>query len=120
MSSSRRRPHGPATARFHQLVIDQELTHDGGSPLARHVADAILREDSRGAWLSTERKDSLRRIDGAVAPLWRCIGPPSWLVLRTRHLQLIHRLAIQRYSRPRSPIEYREPQDTNQVPQGAF
>jgi phage terminase large subunit-like protein len=58
---------GPATARFYQLVVDGELTHDGGSPLARHVANAILREDSRGARLSKETKDSPRRIDGCVA-----------------------------------------------------
>jgi phage terminase large subunit-like protein len=58
---------GPATARFYQLVVDQELTHDGGSPLARHVANAILREDSRGARLAKEHKDSKRRIDAAVA-----------------------------------------------------
>ena len=58
---------GPATARFYQLVVDQELTHDGGTALARHVADAILREDSRGARLSKETKDSPPRIDGAVA-----------------------------------------------------
>ena len=43
------------------------LTHDGDSRLARHVANAILREDSRGARLSKETKDSPRRIDAAVA-----------------------------------------------------
>jgi phage terminase large subunit-like protein len=58
---------GPATARFYQLVVDQELTHDGGTALARHVANAILREDSRGARLAKETKDSPRRIDAAVA-----------------------------------------------------
>ena len=58
---------GPATARFYQLVVDGELTHDGSSALARHVANAILREDSRGARLSKEHKDSPRRIDAAVA-----------------------------------------------------
>jgi phage terminase large subunit-like protein len=58
---------GPATARFYQLVVDQELTHDGDSRLARHVGNAILREDSRGARLSKETKDSPRRIDAAVA-----------------------------------------------------
>jgi hypothetical protein len=35
--------------------------------LARHVANAILREDSRGARLSKETKDSPRRIDAALA-----------------------------------------------------
>ena len=49
--------------RWQQLVVDGELTHDGGTPLARHVANAILREDSRGARLSKETKDSPRRID---------------------------------------------------------
>jgi phage terminase large subunit-like protein len=58
---------GPATARFYSLVVDQELTHDGSSALARHIANAILREDSRGARLAKEHKDSPRRIDAAVA-----------------------------------------------------
>jgi phage terminase large subunit-like protein len=58
---------GPATARFYQLVVDQELTHDGSSALARHVANAILKADSRGARLAKEHKDSPRRIDAAVA-----------------------------------------------------
>jgi phage terminase large subunit-like protein len=58
---------GPATARFYSLVVDGELSHDGSSALARHVANAILREDSRGARLAKEHKDSHRRIDAAVA-----------------------------------------------------
>jgi phage terminase large subunit-like protein len=58
---------GPATARFYSLVVDQELTHDGSSALARHVANAILKEDSSGARLAKEHKDSPRRIDAAVA-----------------------------------------------------
>jgi phage terminase large subunit-like protein len=56
----------PATARFCEPVNGQ-LTHSGDSRLARHVANAILREDSRGARLAKEHKDSPRRIDGAVA-----------------------------------------------------
>ena len=68
MSSSRTPPAwAPATARFYALVVDGELTHDGSSGLARHVANAILREDSRGARLAKEHKDSPRRIDAAVA-----------------------------------------------------
>lgn len=62
---------GPATARFYQLVVDGELAHDGGTPLARHVANAILREHSRGARLSKEAKDSPRRIDAAVMAVHR-------------------------------------------------
>ena len=58
---------GPATARLYQLVVDGELTHDGDPALARHMANAILKQDSRGARLAKERKDSRRRIDAAVA-----------------------------------------------------
>jgi phage terminase large subunit-like protein len=58
---------GPATARLYQLVVDGMLSHDGTPALARHMANAILRQDSRGARLAKERKDSRRRIDAAVA-----------------------------------------------------
>jgi phage terminase large subunit-like protein len=57
---------GPATARAYQLIVDGELTHDGDPRLARHVANAILKADSRGARLAKEHKDSTRRIDAAV------------------------------------------------------
>jgi phage terminase large subunit-like protein len=48
-------------------VVDRLLSHDGSGALARHVANAILKEDSRGARLAKEHKDSKRRIDAAVA-----------------------------------------------------
>jgi phage terminase large subunit-like protein len=57
----------PATARFYEAVVNGELTHSGDSRLARHVANAVLREDARGARLAKEHKDSRRRIDAAVA-----------------------------------------------------
>jgi phage terminase large subunit-like protein len=57
----------PATARFYEAVVNQQLTHSGDSRLARHIGNAVLREDARGARLSKERKDSPRRIDAAVA-----------------------------------------------------
>jgi phage terminase large subunit-like protein len=58
---------GPATARMYQLVVDGELSHDGDPALGRHVANAILKADSRGARVAKEHKDSKRRIDTAVA-----------------------------------------------------
>jgi phage terminase large subunit-like protein len=58
---------GPATSRFYAAVVDRLLSHDGSSALARHVANAVLKEDSRGARLAKEHKDSNRRIDAAVA-----------------------------------------------------
>jgi phage terminase large subunit-like protein len=57
----------PATGRFYEAVVNQQMTHSGDSRLARHVGNAILREDARGARLAKERKDSPRRIDAAVA-----------------------------------------------------
>jgi phage terminase large subunit-like protein len=52
---------------MYQLIVDGELTHDGDPTLAHHIANAILRQDSRGARLAKEHKDSKRRIDAAVA-----------------------------------------------------
>jgi len=43
------------------------MSISGDSRLAWHVGNAILREDSRGARLAKETKDSPRRIDAAVA-----------------------------------------------------
>jgi phage terminase large subunit-like protein len=56
----------PATARFYEAVVNGQLTHSGDSRLARHVGNAVLKEDARGARLVKERKDSPRRIDAAV------------------------------------------------------
>jgi phage terminase large subunit-like protein len=57
----------PATARFYEAVVNGQLAHSGDSRLARHIGNAILREDARGARLAKEQKDSPRRIDAAVA-----------------------------------------------------
>jgi hypothetical protein len=57
----------PATARFYEAVVNGALTHSGDSRLARHVGNAVLREDARGARLAKERRDSPRGIDAAVA-----------------------------------------------------
>jgi phage terminase large subunit-like protein len=37
--------------------------HDGSAGLVRHVANAVVKEDSCGARLAKEHKDSKRRID---------------------------------------------------------
>jgi phage terminase large subunit-like protein len=68
----------PATARFYEAVVNGQLTHSGDTRLARHVGNAVLREDARGARLAKERKDSPRRIDAAVAAVMATIGPPLW------------------------------------------
>ena len=57
----------PATSRFYEAVVNGALTHSGDSRLARHIGNAVLREDARGSRLAKERRDSPRRIDAAVA-----------------------------------------------------
>lgn len=57
----------PATTRFHEAVMNGQMTHSGNSDLARHVENAVLKVDSRGGRLSKDSKHSPRRIDLAVA-----------------------------------------------------
>jgi phage terminase large subunit-like protein len=56
-----------AVGRFHDAVADKVLTHDGDPVLARHVANARVRETRWGLVIQKENKDSPRRIDAAVA-----------------------------------------------------
>jgi phage terminase large subunit-like protein len=58
---------GPATSRLYSAVVDRLRSHDGSSGLARHVGNAVLKEDSRGARLAKEHKENRRRIDAATA-----------------------------------------------------
>jgi Phage integrase, N-terminal SAM-like domain len=51
---------------FYKAVLDGGLTHSGDVQLARHVANSVLREDSRGARITKEHKNSRRHIDAAV------------------------------------------------------
>jgi phage terminase large subunit-like protein len=57
----------PATGRFYEAVVNGALTHSGDPRMARHVANCIIREDTRGVRLAKEHKHSRRRIDAAVA-----------------------------------------------------
>lgn len=64
-------PHSPArltaaTSDLYRGCVDGELTHSGDPRLARHVANATVVEDSRGARIAKERKHSTRRIDLAA------------------------------------------------------
>jgi len=59
----------PATTSFYEAVVNKTLSHSGDPKLARHVANAVLREDSRGTRIVKEHKDSKRRIDAAVASI---------------------------------------------------
>jgi phage terminase large subunit-like protein len=57
----------PATTRFYEATMNRTITHSGDSRLARHIGNAVVREDSRGVRLSKVHKHSTRRIDLAVA-----------------------------------------------------
>jgi phage terminase large subunit-like protein len=55
------------TKTFFDAVLDKELSHDGNVPMARHVANTQLRQDSRGSRIGKEHKSSSRHIDLTVA-----------------------------------------------------
>ena len=57
----------PATQRFGEAALDRALIHSGDPDLARHVGNAVVKNDSRGHRIVKEHKDSTRRIDLAVA-----------------------------------------------------
>lgn len=57
----------PATQAFYEAVMDEGLSHDGDPALARHLANAVLKEDGRGGRITKEFRNSRRHIDLAVA-----------------------------------------------------
>lgn len=57
----------PATTRFYEAVMGRLLTHSGDARLARHLANCVIRTDSRGSRLSKDSKGSPRKIDLAVS-----------------------------------------------------
>jgi phage terminase large subunit-like protein len=59
----------PAWKEFYAAVMEKRLTHDGSPGLARHVANAVLKIDARGARPTKETKSSGRKIDRLIAAL---------------------------------------------------
>jgi phage terminase large subunit-like protein len=57
----------PATTGLYEAVVNRQVSHSGDARLARHVAQAVVKTDSRGTRLVKEHKHSKRRIDLAVA-----------------------------------------------------
>ena len=56
-----------AIDQFHSAVVDNELTHDGGYALTRHVLNARRRTTRSGTTIAKESPDAVRKIDAAVA-----------------------------------------------------
>jgi len=57
----------PATTAFYSAVVDGTLSHDGDVALARHMGNAILKEDARGGRITKDHKMSSKKIDLAIA-----------------------------------------------------
>jgi len=58
----------PATQRFYEAVLNQSFTHDGDERLARHIANCVTKQSSRGVMVS--KASSRRKIDAAVASIF--------------------------------------------------
>jgi phage terminase large subunit-like protein len=78
----------PAVTSFYEAVVNKTLTHSGDGRLARHVGNAVVREDARGIRITKPDKHSRRRIDAAVAAVMaldraayhaRDHGPQIWI-----------------------------------------
>lgn len=66
----------PATQRFYEAALNGGMTHSGDQRLARHVANVIVKTDSRGSRLD---KTKGRKIDLAIAAVMafdRAATPP--------------------------------------------
>jgi phage terminase large subunit-like protein len=70
---------GPATQRFYEMVTTHHISHDGDARLARHLENAILKVDSRGARLMKDARESPRKIDLAVATVMAMDRAGYWL-----------------------------------------
>jgi phage terminase large subunit-like protein len=54
------------------------MSHDGNPALARHVGNAVLREDKNGARITKEHASSRRKIDLAIAMILAVHGAVMW------------------------------------------
>lgn len=59
----------PATDRFYQAVMEQRLTHDGHPRLAAHIGNAVATPSPQGDVITKDKKNSVRKIDLAVAAI---------------------------------------------------
>lgn len=69
----------PATQRFYELVQSQKIRHDGDSRLARHLGNAQIKVDERGARLVKDARKSARKIDLAIAAVMAVDRASYWL-----------------------------------------
>ena len=58
----------PATQKFYEAVVNQSFTHDGDERLARHVANCVTKQSSRGVMVA--KAAARRKVDAAVAAIF--------------------------------------------------
>lgn len=78
----------PATQRFYEAVMNKGLTHSKDQRLARHIGNAVMKQDSRGTRIVKEAKNSARKIDLAVAAVMafdRAATTPESIVVPRIH-----------------------------------
>lgn len=56
-----------ACAKYFDMVMDKQIVHNGDSVLARHLQNAIVKNDNIGPRIVKESRNSPRKIDAAVA-----------------------------------------------------
>ncbi|MGW0015515.1 terminase [Streptomyces tendae] len=63
-----------ALEKFHTALVEGELTHDGSSPLVRHLLNSRRRKTRSGIQIMKANPDSPDKIDAAVAAVlaWQC------------------------------------------------
>jgi len=64
--TSARRAMSAACSRFYSAVMGGLLAHDGDTRLARHIANAVLRDTPAGGYITKDGKNSPRKIDAAI------------------------------------------------------
>ncbi len=69
----------PATQRFYELVQSQKIRHNGDIRLARHLGNAVIKTDERGARLVKDARNSPRKIDLAVATVMAADRAAFWV-----------------------------------------
>ena len=68
----------PATQRFFELVTTKGLTQSGDRRLGRHLANTVLKSDSRGSRIVKESPHSPRKIDLAVGAVMAVDRAAFW------------------------------------------
>lgn len=59
----------PATDRLYQAVVTHQVTHDGDSRMAAHIAHCVAKATPQGDLVSKDKRGSPRKIDAAVAAI---------------------------------------------------